>query len=830
MKISVNWLKQFTAIDLSIDELVQKIGAQLGAVEEVIDLGAKYKGIVIARVVSCNDHPNADRLHVCTIDDGGITPDVKRDENGYVQVVCGAPNVREGLTVAWLPPGSTVPSSYDNDPFVLEARELRGVVSNGMLASAKELAIGEDHDGIVEIDIDAAPGTPFAEVYQLDDYIIDVENKMFTHRPDCFGILGVAREIAGIQQQAFVSPDWYLHALDRIRPGKHTLPLVVKNEATELVPRLMAIAISDVTVGASPLTIQTYLSRVGIRPINNIVDITNYLMVLTGQPLHAYDYDKVKARSADTPAIIARTAAKDAEKLALLNGKTVALEHPAIVIATDAQVIGVGGIMGGADTEVDRSTTNIIIECANFDMYSIRKTSMRYGLFTDAVTRFNKGQSPLQNDRVLEEAVAMVQALSGAEIASDVFDINETTAHVAPVKVTAAFVNERLGLQLSAEQMRTLLENVEFAVHGSGDELEVTVPFWRTDIEIAEDIVEEVGRLWGFDHLPLRLPQRDLTPAARDPYLSAKTKARDVLSRAGANEALTYSFVHGNLLKRVGQDEAEAYRLSNAISPDLQYFRLSLTPSLLEKIHPNLKAGYDEFALFEINKSHSKKRLEESEVALPKEHTAVALVYVASDKKAASGAAYYQARLYLDTLAAAFGLELTYEHMSGASGDAMTAPFDPARSARVRVKGMDITLGYVGEYRQAVRSALKLPVRSAGFEVDLTLLSTEQRARPYQPLPRFPKVTQDISLRVRGDVAHTIVRELLERALAKAQPDKCAVQLEPLDIYRGSDGNRHFSFRYTIASYERTLTADEVNSVLDKAASVLSEQMDIERI
>lgn len=188
MKISLQWLRQFTNIDISVDELVQKIGAQLGAVEEVIDIGAKYKGIVIARVVSCVQHPDADRLHVCLIDDGGVVTGVERNEQGLVQIVCGAPNVREGLLVAWLPPGTTVPSSYDSDPFVLEARALRGVVSNGMLASAKELAIGDDHAGIVEVDIAAAPGTPFAEVYQLDDYVIDIENKMFTHRPDCFGI------------------------------------------------------------------------------------------------------------------------------------------------------------------------------------------------------------------------------------------------------------------------------------------------------------------------------------------------------------------------------------------------------------------------------------------------------------------------------------------------------------------------------------------------------------------------------------------------------------------------------------------------------------------
>ncbi|MGH7241369.1 MAG: hypothetical protein ACREGB_03680, partial [Candidatus Saccharimonadales bacterium] len=243
MKISLNWMKQFggQGLDVPVDALVKRIGAQLGAVEEVENLGEKYQGIVIAQVVSCVDHPNADRLHVCAIDDGGVTPDVKRDENGYVQVVCGAPNAREGITVAWLPPGATVPESVGaGEPFVLEARELRGVISNGMLASPKELALGDSHEGILEIDpiqwtpgqAEIKPGADFAKVFGLDDTIIDIENKMFTHRPDCFGQLGVAREIAGISGQQFSSPSWYADKPEF--PGGDGLSLEVVNESPEL--------------------------------------------------------------------------------------------------------------------------------------------------------------------------------------------------------------------------------------------------------------------------------------------------------------------------------------------------------------------------------------------------------------------------------------------------------------------------------------------------------------------------------------------------------------------------------------------------------------------
>ncbi len=327
MKVSINWLKEFTDVKMPVDELVTKIGAQLGAVEEVIDLGKKYQGIVIAKVVTCQKHPNADKLSVCTIDDGGITPDVKRDENGHVEVVCGAPNVAAGQTVAWLPPGTTVPSTHDKEPFVLEARELRSVISNGMIASAHELAISDDHNGIVVLDDELKPGSSFVEAFKLNDYIIDIENKMFTHRPDCFGILGVAREIAGIQQQSFKSPDWYLNQ-PSFNQGEG-IDLKIVNELPKLVPRFMAVAIKGVSVGPSPLWLQADLTKVGLKPINNIVDITNYMMYLTGQPLHAYDADKLRqlASSKDQVAKLETRKSRKGDTLKLLSGKVITFEN-----------------------------------------------------------------------------------------------------------------------------------------------------------------------------------------------------------------------------------------------------------------------------------------------------------------------------------------------------------------------------------------------------------------------------------------------------------------------------------------------------------------------
>ena len=262
MKITINSIRNISEVfkpseDLTVggvDELVTKIGAQLGAVEEVIELGPKYQGIIIAKVVSCEKHPNADKLSVCLIDDGNKAKNVERNSDSLVQVVCGAPNVREGLFVAWLPPGATVPSTVGKDPFVLEARELRGVVSNGMLASPKELAIGDSHDGILETDGERTPGSDFAEEFKMsDEIVIDIENKMFTHRPDCFGWLGVSREIAGIKSIQFKSPDWYVPAPQNPDKENETLSLRVKNDLPQLAPRFTAIGMTNVKVGRSPV-------------------------------------------------------------------------------------------------------------------------------------------------------------------------------------------------------------------------------------------------------------------------------------------------------------------------------------------------------------------------------------------------------------------------------------------------------------------------------------------------------------------------------------------------------------------------------------------------
>ena len=856
MKVSLNLIKQLINFELPpVDELVARVNQQLGGVEEVIDLNAKYGGARIVRVVECAKHPNADRLSVTKIDDGGVVADVPRDENGLVQVVCGAPNVHADMWAIWLPPQSTVPASFDDDePFVLDARPLRGVLSQGMLAAADELDIGTDHEGIVEIHehdvpvgVELTAGASFAEAFGLDDYVLDIENKMFTHRPDCFGQLGVAREIAGIFHQQFTSPEWY-NVIQEFTSGDG-LELEIFNEAAEVVPVFSAVAIKDIEVQPSPLWLQCQLVAMGGKPINNIVDATNYMMFMTAQPTHAYDYDKLRGHKLEA------RLARDGEKVSLLNGKEYELTNDDIVIADGEGVIGLAGIMGGADTEVSSDTKNIVLECANFDMYALRRMAMRHGIFTDALTRFNKGQSPLQNAAVLKQLMSMVGGVQASEVfdkrndrlmvmqhdsqvtfgsaGKETISIFDWGAVTGVLVLESTFVNERLGTEFSPQEICRILKNVEIKAHEEPEpstpyQFEVIAPFWRTDLELPEDIVEEVGRLYGFDKLPRQLPMRSIKPAPKNSRRQLKQAIRQSLSRAGANEVLTYSFVHERVLKNAEQDPSRAYRLSNALSPDLQYYRTSVLPSLLDKVHANIKAGHDEFMLFEIGKIHDKE-LPLTDENLPSEQTFVDGVY--ASKKSRAGAPFYKARKLVDRLLADLNVEADFVKIVESDAD-VPAPFDGQRSAWIVAENGD-KLGIVGELSQTVRRNFKLPDYTAAFSLDIEKLQvclTENREHNYRPLSRYPSTTRDISLKMQSAVDYASVYACAEEVAKKHR--ELQIGITPIAIYqpKDDDSTKTVTLSVKFTSAERTLADKDTAPIIEEIAAMAAEEFDAAQV
>lgn len=809
MIISVNWLKKFVPIDGSVDELAALIGTRLVEIEQIIDLGAKYKDVVVAKVVEAGPLEGSGHLNVTKIDDGGVVKDVERDNNGLVQVVCGAPNVRAGMLVAWLPPRSVVPETFNADePFVLSAKPLRGVMSNGMLASARELDLYDEHTGILEIDKDAAPGASFAELYELDDYLLDIENKSLTHRPDAFGVIGFAREVAGIQGKKFETPSWLSDLAPHIEAESSLTIPKVRIESAELSGRFGFIVVSGASEAQqSSVQLQTYLARSGVRPVNALVDVSNYLMLLTGQPTHAYDYEKTKAIAGDDFTLGVRLA-RAGETLTLLDGKEIELDATDIVITAGATAVGLAGIMGGASTATDASTTSILLEAATFDLYRMRASQMRHGIFSEAVTRFTKGVPASLSAPVAAEAVRMLADATGAKAASTFVDEYPGQREAITVEVSEQHINDTLGTQFTAEDIVELLENVGFSVHINGLNATATVPYWREDIHIAEDIIEEIGRLSGFDTINVTLPMRESVAVRPSTFDTLRSEIRQRLVRAGANEVLTYSFVHSDLLTKAGQNPADAYRIINSISPDLQYYRLSLTPSLLAHVHPNTKAGYDTFALFECNKVHRKYDGLNDE-GVPVETDRIALVL--SDARA-KGSAYFQAKSLLEYILALYGVQLAYLPLDTTMVEASV--FEPKRSAQLTDTATGAVIGVLGEFKRSVQKAFKLSERTAGFEIDpRALLEVAQKVgQRYRPLSRYPGTERDICFQVAQDLPYG---QLYAAASAATEKTGLITTVDPVDIYKAEGADtKNITLRIKLTSYEKTMTAEEVNEVI----------------
>ena len=832
MKINLAWLADFVDLAVDQDELLTRINTQLGEIESVINLEEKYKDILIVKVVSVQPHPNADKLSVCLVDDGRKFQGLPRQKNGYVEVVCGATNVWEGMLAAWLPPASIMPATFDkvDNRIQLGIKEIRGVLSHGMLASLFELDLGADKDGILDIKVssstlpneypqvkidDSLVGQSFAPVFDLATTVIDIENKMFTHRPDCFGLLGVAREIAAITKSVLKKPAWYSYA-DSQTPVKKGEALNLDIQCPDLVTRFRALLIRDLKVGPSDLILQTRLASIGFKPVNNVVDMTNYMMYVSGQPTHAFDYDKLlQLSSSQNPplTLVVRQAVKK-ETLKLLNGKTAVFDQPAIVIATDKKPIALGGIMGGSEAEVDQSTRTVLLECANFNMYSLRRTTMHYGIFSEAATRFTKGQSRAQIPSVAHRTADLIAYSTAGQIEPPIYEFQQAAdqSESKSLLTTAKFINQRLGSELTTEVISSLLTAVEFNVKAEGEQLRIDLPFWRTDIEIAEDIVEEIGRLnGGYMTLKPVLPIRPIRPADNDELLSLKAQIRRCLAARGANEVLGYSFVSAESLAISGQDDENSFHLHNPLNPNLAVYRQSLTPSLMAMVETNRRSGHKNFALFEIGCAHQKNQQAIDQDGLPLDLQRVGFICHLTNRQA--GSSFYAARRYLDLVARSLGLQFDYEVYDREQHDEMPAMhrvYDLNHSASVTVAGHD--LGIIG--------LLNRQGNRAGWEIKTDILLQAQKSGlaqnlAYRPLAKYPTSSQDLTLQVPIEVPYGHLRRTLESTLMTYHHQGWRTRLNLLSIFCPDEPNvKNISFRLVAGQEKRTVRKDEVSDII----------------
>ena len=859
MKISLNEIKKLVpaAAKVETNELTKLIGSRLVEIEEKIDLAPKYNKIYVVKVVECEPIPET-HLHLCKIDAGDSEQELAED--GLIQVVCGAPNVHKGMLAVWLAPGSIVPQTFGEENFKLGSRKLRGHMSNGMLGGLDEIDLGDDHSGIVEIDpaqVNVAtskkvqPGDAFADVFDLNDIILDIENKSLTHRPDTFGIIGFAREVAGIlgvRADGMIEKNNFLstalnnyYQLNNIVPksskatANSTIKLVANSDLINIKitdPALCSryscaiVEMDDATSDDKYLTgTDVFLAKAGMHGISKIVDITNYLMLMTGQPLHAFDYDKfVAVGGSKHPNIIIR-AAKDGEELQLLDGKTVECKEHDILITSNDVPVALAGAMGGANTEIDASTKKVIIESATFSLYNLRKTQMAHGIFSEAITRFTKGQPAVLTTPVLEQACQMLCNITDKNKAV-VLGVSDTyPAHDGPsvVKITTEDVNSLLGTEYTKKQIITTLENVGFSVKESASKsntsaFSVTAPLWRTDIQIKEDIIEEVGRLLGYDNIPLDLPTRPFIGAEENSLINLKTRIRNIMSsRLASHEVLTYSFVSRKLQESVGENPDNSYLIVNSISPELQCFRQSLVPSLLEKVRDNLKSGFKDFSLFEMNQVTNKSLgLDSDSVPILKSHLGFA----------ATGD-FYQAKSELSALLAELGFKsLVFENFDQDATEVAektgisTSVFEPLHSAVISViADEDATptpVVYLGEVKTPILSRLKISGQVSVFELDLeTLLNLQPNSKSTSiKLSKFPSVERDITLKVSKDLNYYSVLSPIRQVFAERELN---LTLTPVSIYQATpvSSTKNLSFHLQFSSNKKTLDNGEISAIME---------------
>lgn len=799
MLISLNEIKKYVEIpaEVSDQQLIELIGSRLVEIEEVIDLAPKYKGVYVVKVVKC-DPIEGTHLNLCQIDAGPVTSEFSDTET--VQVVCGAPNVHAGMLAVWITPGAIVPSTYGHENFRLGKRKLQGYESNGMLSGADELDFDNEHKTIAEIDPKIArPGDALADVFELNDLILDVENKSLTHRPDCFGLIGFAREIAGILGLKFKEPAFFENLTPSL--AKSSLDLEVKIEGDDLCPRYSC-AVFDLPSHepSKYLTREAvFLSKAGMRAIEPMVDLTNIIMLETGQPLHAFDYDKLVAvGGAKVPTIVVR-AAKNDEPLQLLGGKTITCTSDDILITSNDVPIALAGAMGGKNTEIDASTKRVVLESATFSLYHLRKTQMAHGIFSEAITRFTKGQPAAMTLPVLLETIRRLDVAPLATV-----DAYPAKAKSSSVKLTISQINQLLGTEYDAKTIISTLENVGFQVEAAGDTLSVTVPAWRTDIHIPEDIIEEVGRLLGFDNIPLSLPEKPFSGTESSPLWQLKQHLRTILSdRLAMHELLTYSFISRDLLEKVGQDPDESYEITNSISPELQCFRQQIVPSLLDKVRENIKSGHKDFTLYEFNQVSQKSAgLTDESVPVMSNHLGIVDL-----------GDFYTLKAKLLAAAKALNIEISYAAMGANSAAAREYPYlEPARSAVLTAGGE--VLGAFGELRAAVLRRFKLEQSVSVAELDLDQLVTLPRVQDHSlKISKFPFVERDLTLKVSAAAEFGRFDQAILSTLTAAD---FITEVTPVSVYQADTDTKNISFHLRFSSPEQTLDQSQISAIMEK--------------
>jgi phenylalanyl-tRNA synthetase beta chain len=810
MLISVKWLRELVELPAEVTprELGDKLTLAGLEVEAIEDLAEGYEGIVVGEVLSVEKHPDADKLKVCQVNGG----------DGPETVVCGAPNVEAGMKVPFALVGAELPNGMK-----IKQAKIRGVESSGMLCSEKELELSEDHSGLMVLEA-GEPGQPIAELIGRDDVVLEIG--VTPNRPDALSHLGVAREVAALFEDA------------RVKAAVPTCPerggpvddrATVKIEDPDGCPRYGCRIIDNVKIGQSPMWVRARLAAVGVRAINNVVDVTNLVMMERGIPLHAFDYERLSA-DRDRAGIIVRRAQKG-ERLVTLDDVDRSLLEGDLVIADLEKPIALAGVMGGANSEVHGETTSILLEGAHFDPSSVRRTARRLGIHSEASHRFERGCDPNGVRQSLDRAAALIAELSGGQIARGLVDAYPKKVEPLVVTLRLPKVADLLGHELDERTITSLLLSVGLEVDGrEGDGVRFRVPTYRPDLEREVDLIEEIARLIGYDAIEATLPAR--TGVGRglvdNGRLRVEDAARSALEGGGFHEAVNFAFIspeHATVFSA----EAQHVRIQNPLGEEMSVMRPSLLPGLIESAQRNLRRGELGVRLYEVatifnghNPEGVTPRLDDADGppggdAWVHEQARVGIVIAGQRPGGFDQDArpydIYDALGAVEAVAARIGLQLGYAD-AGAKIAPVEAPagLHPRSSAALLVDG--VACAIIGELHPKQREAFDVKAPLFLAELDTVALAARAPGLPRAGRPpKFPSVRRDLALLVDDGVeAGDIARALAEQKKVRGYIETVDV----FDIYKGDhvpDGKKSLALSFTLRAADRTLTDDEVNEL-----------------
>ena len=796
MKVPLSWLKQYVDVDLPAQDLAHRLtmaGIEVGEVEVI----GGWSEVFVGHVTGVRPHPNADRLRLCVVNTG----------SEELEVVCGAPNVAAGQNICFAKVGANIYNTHTERHEVLEAAMIRGVESQGMICSAVELGLGDDHSGIIELPEDAPVGA------LLDDYLGDtvLDLELTPNRLDCLSVLGVAHEVAALTGKTVKEPETnYKEAGAPI-----TEQIDISVGSPELCRRYTASLLQGVKIGPSPQWLQDRLTRAGLRPINNVVDVTNFVMLEYNQPLHSFDYDLIK----DATVIVRR--ARPDEMLTTLDGVERKLTVENLVIADANDAIGIGGVIGGANSEISVNTVNVLLESATFEGTNNRKTAQTLGLRTEATLRFEKGLRPELAPIALRRATGLIQEVAGGTVAPGIVDVLSDEGADAPVvPLTGEKIRRMLGMEVDQKRVQETLDALGFTWESAGEsELKVTVPYWRNDVNIEEDLVEEVVRTIGYDSVPTTMLSSSIPFQQPVPVMGLRDQIKDLLASEGIQEVINYPLVTLQQLEQVEQlDPANLpMRVTNPMSADREYLRTTLRASLLATLAANQGHGAGPFRLFEAGRVFWPR-----EGDLPDERETVAGVLAGLRHEPSwleddSLLDFYDAKGVVELVLNRLGVLATYEPSDDSS-------FHPGRCAVIKLE--DAVIGVVGEVHPVVMDRLGLESpQVAAFELYLgpILAALPAGQQQFEPLPRYPSATRDLALVMPTDVDAGQVTRLILRHRGVDRADL-------FDIYAGeniAEGTKSLAFHVYFQARDRTLTNEEVNRSLDGLLRILERELKV---